>query len=103
MARYVNAEKIEQFLHREDWQTPDERWRPESEFGAFIDSLPDEDVAPVVHAHWNETHFLGIYQCSACKSEVKMDTGRYAVYLKRFCPDCGAKMDKEETEQNKKG
>ena len=39
MSKYVSVKSIDVFLHRPDWHTPDERWRPESEFGALVDSL----------------------------------------------------------------
>ena len=52
MARYIDADKIEPFINREEWDTPDERWRPESEFGRFVDAIPTADVQPVIHGHW---------------------------------------------------
>lgn len=48
MARYIDADMVEQFLYRNEWGTPDEHWRPESEFGAFIDAVPTADVVEVV-------------------------------------------------------
>lgn len=54
MPRYIDAEKLERFFKRDDWDTPDERWRPESEFGRFVDALPTEDVEPVIHAKMDE-------------------------------------------------
>ena len=34
--------KLKKNLHTEDFNTPDERWRPESEFCAIIDELIKE-------------------------------------------------------------
>ena len=48
MARYIDANKIEPFLHRDEWGTPDETWRPEHEFGNFIDAIHTADVVEVV-------------------------------------------------------
>ena len=45
MPKYADVEKAEAWLHREDWGTPDERWRPESEFGAMLDSLPEIETS----------------------------------------------------------
>lgn len=52
MARYIDADTIEKYVKRDEHKTPDERWRPESEFCAIIDSIQTEDVAPVVHGRW---------------------------------------------------
>ena len=103
MPKYIDADKIERFIRRDEWQTPDERWRPESEFGAFIDALPAEDVAQVVHAKWVGIEFDGyadgnpvydVFECSNCGHE------HYGEYdsLTEYCPDCGARMDEEEEE-----
>ena len=34
--------KLKKYLHTEDFDTPDERWKPESEFCAIIDELIKE-------------------------------------------------------------
>ena len=52
-----------------------------------------EDVAPVIHAHWelyhDETNITyGSYACTNCKTIQGL-----AKY--RYCPYCGAKMDEE--------
>lgn len=48
-----------------------------------------EDVAPVVHAKWEEGYdgaYNGTFKCSNCgKLHSKAN----------YCPNCGAKMDKE--------
>lgn len=38
--RLIDADALEKWMKRDDWGTPDERWRPESEFGAIIDAQP---------------------------------------------------------------
>ena len=55
MARYIDADKLKEYLHREDFYTPDERWKPESEFVNMIDATPTADVEEVV-------------RCKDCKS-----------------------------------
>lgn len=63
-----------------------------------IDEAPTLDVAPVVHARWEEgngewVEMLGdwylksTYICSNCHEEESRKTD--------YCPNCGAKMDLE--------
>ena len=65
-----------------------------------INSIPAADVAPVRHGRWiciNKRY--GEYECSVCHG---MDSncsdyyGIHAVTEQEFCPNCGAKMDKEQ-------
>lgn len=49
---------------------------------------PAVDAAPVVHAEW--IHDINnLYGCSACLGRETMSHKK----MKRFCPNCGAKMD----------
>lgn len=48
MNRYIDAELIEKYISREEHNTPDEKWRPESEFAALVDNIPTADVVEVV-------------------------------------------------------
>ena len=41
MPKRIDAEKLKRCLHQEDFGTPDERWRPESEFASLVDAQPD--------------------------------------------------------------
>ena len=94
MSRYIDAEKLERFLNREEWGTPDERWRPESEFGAIVDAIPTADVAPVRHAYWIRKSYFPdgtpAFICSLC--------GRAEECEEPYC-NCGAKMDGKENEK----
>lgn len=71
--------------------------------------LPAVDVSPVRHEHWillRESEITGFdpefagrnpiggYQCSNCKKEAILDCNDEFV-LSSYCPNCGAKMDKE--------
>ena len=111
MARYIKAELIEKHINRAEHHTPDERWRPESEFAALIDSIPTADVAEVVHGEWIKHkpapevmrlfHQEGIaeamsensiyWTCSEC--------GSWGTPIHKYCPECGAKMDAKKMEQ----
>lgn len=62
--------------------------------------IPAADVAPMVHGRWiciNKRY--GEYECSVCHgvdSNCSDYYGIHAVTEQEFCPNCGAKMDKEE-------
>lgn len=113
MSKYIDADLIEPFIKREEWNTPDERWRPESEFGRFIDAIPPADVQEVVKEWCNERNCLIVaredfarmevrhgrwefdflwYVCSSCGKHISfstLDDDSEPAY----CPNCGAKMD----------
>ena len=52
------------------------------------------DVAPVVHAHWEDKGWAGMI-CSNCGENAIEGHYDYQV-LSKYCPYCGAKMDKKE-------
>lgn len=56
--------------------------------------IPAADVAPVVHAHW--AHLGGDeWCCSACGSVITTE-GSWDKPTKKYCEDCGARMDEVE-------
>lgn len=57
-----------------------------------VRGIPAADVAPVVHGRKIEDEGIGVfYLCSLC--------GECLPYGANYCPNCGAKMDKEETNE----
>lgn len=67
-------------------------WR----FEALIESVPAEEVIPIIHGRWLDTGNYGysknpIFQCSNCRKEVE----DYYIKNHKFCLHCGAKMDGE--------
>ena len=65
-----------------------------------IESAPAADVAEVVHGEWkllDECSNAGVY-CSICHKAVYRERAWYKnVHIKsKYCPNCGAKMDKED-------
>lgn len=55
-----------------------------------IDEIPAADVAPVVHGRWEEIRDpYGKIEGWLCKC------GREVKCKDNYCPNCGAKMDKE--------
>ena len=55
-----------------------------------VAALPAADVAPVVHAQWIFNDDWWEFRCTNCRDAV----GNIKKY--NYCPNCGAKMDKEE-------
>ena len=88
MAKYIDAEKIINY-----WKTCKDDF--------FIDFLTfvsaEEDVAPVIHAKWilNSFSGSGVYGCSNCR-RLEYFSSRVAKDEYKYCPFCGAKMEKEE-------
>lgn len=62
-----------------------------------IRMIEKEDVAPVVHARWEEVEEFPWgdchWKCSACGIEWCFIEGTPEDNGTRFCPNCGAKMD----------
>ena len=64
----------------------------------FVENLPAADVAPVVHARWGDYEAFPLapsmngYPCGNCG----MHFSPSVVPVLKYCPNCGAKMDKEE-------
>ena len=57
-----------------------------------VDNWPAADVEPVRHGRWMTDKLQKFIWCSACKNVGSSD--RVAT---NYCPNCGAKMDKETT------
>ena len=59
-----------------------------------VDSIPSADVAPVVHGRW--AHLGGDeWGCTNC-GEVIHTEGSWEKPDKKFCHECGARMDGED-------
>lgn len=57
----------------------------------LLDHIPAADVAPVVHGRW--AHLGGDeWCCSACGFVVTTE-GSWDTPTKKYCEDCGARMD----------
>lgn len=68
-----------------------------------ISDIPGADVAPVVHGRWikdNDSFQISDYCCyfdHTCSECGKIINDRYE--FPNYCPNCGAKMDEEETKE----
>lgn len=88
---YISREDALKWCRPEEWGTPDERWRPESEFGKMIKALPPQGPKRGKWVVDGLDHRGGIdwMHCSVCgcrRVNVPMDHTPY-------CPYCGAKME----------
>lgn len=75
----------------------------------LVDSIQTVDAVPVVHGMWipSESDFDDDdalfdveewcdWQCSVCHDDICYDDPMGTDFLPKFCPNCGAKMDKKE-------
>ena len=66
----------------------------------IVNDVPTADVQPVVHAKWEKPikpYPYYSWKCSECGCEEYRQTDRNGQYLEmKYCPFCGAKMDKKE-------
>ena len=66
-----------------------------------VDEMPAADVAPVRHGYWIEQENWALddyyYTCSACGEDYNTIDGTPDY---NFCPNCGAKMDEKERDEN---
>lgn len=93
MSRYIDAELIEPFIKREEWNTPDERWRPESEFGRFIDAIPTAEVAEIKRGRWIIDREFGNDVMSDEQMVICSVCGKGIFWGKQnYCPNCGSLM-----------
>ena len=66
-------------------------WAKGLEPSQYIEALPAADVAPVVNGRW--AHLGGDeWCCSACGFVITTE-GSWDKPTKKYCEDCGAKMD----------
>ena len=72
-------------------------FRPEAKASVLecLDFVPKVDAEPVRHAAWiyNDDDVCYWWECNACGSDETMKTA--------YCPNCGAKMDMEEINDQK--
>jgi len=54
-----------------------------------------KEIAPVRHGRWEESYMNDFLVCSECVHYWIYKGDQYDYH---YCPNCGAKMDKEETE-----
>lgn len=63
---------------------------------SFVEGMPLADVAPVVYGRW--THLGGDEWCCPVCGFVITTEGSWDKPTKKYCEDCGAKMDGKDEE-----
>lgn len=106
MDKYINSTKVLDFiqdcLNHED-KISDTEKATLIAIQRYIERTQIEDVAPMRHGRWEKAtgmmppEYCGLHICSECGHYA----GRKPPYggremLSDYCPNCGAKMDKEE-------
>ena len=101
--RYIDVEPLEDKLKEHIRKTESELMLGAlSTFLRLLDITPTADVVPVRHGHWQITDAYphNVY-CSECHT--KYAQTHWAVWEdgsmpRRYCPNCGARMDGEDDE-----
>ena len=68
-----------------------------------IDEMPAADVVPVKHGHWiSLDDYFEDAQCSECGDALVIGDCSFNDFCEcyKYCPNCGAKMDEKEREEN---
>ena len=113
--RLIDANTIPYEEHYVPDPDSDKQWDYKKELCVLkpiIDQMPTVDAVEVVHGRWmwdvetHGDHMYGVdedfgYRCSRCKvwaDEYGVDGDIYEeppTHILHYCPNCGAKMDKE--------
>lgn len=92
VSRYIDADELKKLVEEEFKGvcvydvSPDEAI---SDFCDVVDNCSSVDVAPVVHGRWIRAFDDEWQRCSVCNI--------LGHSVAKFCPNCGAKMDEEES------
>lgn len=73
------------------WHGSEGAWIYQKDVLDKLETIPAADVAPVKHGRWlNGGDVLPYLICSECEEEMLGED-----YSTKYCPFCGAKMDKK--------
>jgi hypothetical protein len=94
ITRYIDADKFISYLGFEN--TEEER---DENIGEIVtlqdfDNQIAEDVQEIKHGEWLPTNHPEQKRCSVCDA-ISFIASYPCIYRADYCPNCGAKMDKE--------
>ena len=97
MNKYVKCSDIPYYKIEFEERCHNDRWTEihEIAYKTEIDRIPAADVLPVHHGRWQNPEDTECYQCSVCGKYRNQEWGLNAPIFDRFCPNCGARMDKD--------
>ena len=98
MADYISREAALEDFEASNAHNPN--WTPQR-VKTLLLRQPTSDVAEVVHGQWlradDDWNSLTTIQCSLCSEEWCFETDDDVSLLNyKYCPNCGAKMDRGE-------
>ena len=101
MPRYIDADALRERMYHEAFETDskDQRWDSGcwiryKMFERNIEAIPTADVVEVKRGTWIDDWEMGCSECSVCSDSYLWEDFK-GVSEWNFCPNCGAKMDKE--------
>ena len=103
MAEYIEREAILREIERRERLMVGDKTISVDALKRFILNRPAADVAPVVHAHWDDSGrytFPGgstAVRCTNCGCALTVS--EYHLNNWNYCPVCGAKMDGGECDE----
>ena len=66
---------------------------------SYLNNAPTLDVDPMVHGRWEKWNGDNRHHCTACECYANEERDAYGYitseFLDNYCPNCGARMDKE--------
>lgn len=90
----VCQKEYEERLSMADWCGDTVAWN----IGSAIKNIPAADVAPAVHARWEDVFQDGPCSWSGKCSRCRVRNDIPPLLLAHYCPNCGARMDGKEGE-----
>lgn len=99
MAEYIDRQEVIKKLEELDTRLMRGHYYDECEgvamTKAIVNGVPAADVKKVVHGHWiRQDESFTRFKCSNPECGIENCSG-----FENYCPNCGAKMDEEDTQQ----
>lgn len=97
--RLIDADDLLVYLHCRMGQIPCDEYGLDllADVAEYVAKTPTIEAEPVKHGKWEFYDFTSpIMFCSECKALAGWDScGDYQSVMSAYCPNCGARMDKE--------
>ena len=105
MAEYIERESLLREIERRKALMVGDKLVSVDAMKSFIKNRPAADVSQVRHGEWlradDDWNSLTTIQCSLCNEEWCFETDDDVSLLNyKYCPNCGAKMDKHNESEN---